>query len=137
MKELAIEAKAENLEKVLAFLDQELDSLGCTKKAKMQIEIALEELFVNIAHYAYSNQPGSNMVTIQVENSNEPVSAMVTLTDTGIPFDPLAKKDPDVTLSAEQRKIGGLGIYMVKKSMDAVHYRHENGKNILTFRKDL
>ena len=139
MKELVVEAKTENLDKVLAFVDQELKSLGCSSKTQMQIEIAVEEVFVNVAHYAYlrNGKKEKGMAKIGVANSKDPYSAMVTITDDGIPFNPLAKEDPDITLSSEQRKIGGLGIYMVKRSMDAVHYAYENGKNILTIRKDL
>ena len=138
IKELTVEADVKNLDKVLLFLGERLDALGCSPRAKMQIEVALEEIFVNVASYAYEkSERETDIVSISVENSTEPLRVEVTITDSGIPFDPLAKEDPDVTLTAEQRKIGGLGIYMVKKSMDQVRYEYRDGKNVLTFRKDL
>ena len=141
LKELTIEAEVENLDKVLLFLGERLDELGCSPRAKMQIEVALEEIFVNVASYAYERADSSGeepeQVSISVEDSNDPLRVEVTIKDSGIPFDPLAREDPDVTLTAEERAIGGLGIYMVKKSMDHVRYEYRDGRNILTFRKDL
>ena len=141
VKELTVEAVTENLGRVLDFLNSRLSELGCSPRAKMQIEVALEEIFVNVASYAYAGDSGEGRqrgeVTIRVEDSKEPLSVEVTISDNGIPFDPLARDDPDVTLTAEERRIGGLGIYMVKKSMDHVRYECRDGRNILTFRKDL
>ncbi|MCR4805327.1 MAG: SpoIIE family protein phosphatase [Clostridia bacterium] len=133
--ELTVDAKTENLDQVLAFVDGYLETLNCSAKVQMQIDVAVEELFVNIAHYAYAPETGS--VTIRLEAESDPTAVKITLVDQGIPYDPLAKPDPDVTLSAEERQIGGLGIYMVKKSMDDMQYRYENGSNILTIRKAL
>jgi anti-sigma regulatory factor (Ser/Thr protein kinase) len=99
----------------------------------MQISIAVEELFVNIAHYAYV--PDTGEVTISIEIHDDPGMAEITFTDRGIPYDPLEKYDPDVSLSAEKRKIGGLGIYMVKKSMDLMKYEYTDGCNIVTICK--
>lgn len=135
MTELTLDAAVENLDQVLAFVDEQLESANCPPKIQMQIDIAVEELFVNIARYAY--QPGKGTATVQVGMEKEPLAAVITLIDGGVPYDPLKKPDPDVTLSAEERKIGGLGIYMVKKSMDDMQYRYEDGKNILTIRKRL
>ncbi len=135
MKKLVIEASDNNLDKVLAFVDEQLDALNCPAKAKIQINIALEELFVNIAHYAYDSAVGT--AEVQVLAKNEPPAVEITFIDEGKPYDPLAKSDPDVTLSVEERQIGGLGIYMVKKSMDDVLYRYERGRNILTIQKKL
>ena len=133
MKELTIEARAENLNTVLAFLDEQLELNDCPMKVQMQMDIAVEELFVNIAYYAY--QPSVGMATIQIDFTDDPKTVHVTFIDRGIPYDPVAKEDPDVTLSAEERKIGGLGIYMVKKSMDAMEYQRKDDQNILTIRK--
>lgn len=133
MMELDIEAKTENLDQVLAFVDEELEKYGCGMKTQMQIDIAVEEIFVNIAHYAY--HPAVGKATIRIEVTDGTVS--LTFIDNGIPYDPLAKEDPDITLSAEERQIGGLGIFMVKKSMDDVKYEYKDGSNILTFSKDL
>ena len=140
IKELTVAARTDRLQEVLAFLETRLEELGCSNKAKMQIEIALEEIFVNVATYAYSQSEGAGeeeTVSIKVEDTADPMSVAVTITDRGLHFNPLEKADPDVTLSAEERRIGGLGIYMVKKSMDHVRYEFRNGENILTFRKDL
>ena len=133
MKELIIDALTENLDAVIAFVTEQLETVDCPMKAQMQIEVAVEELFVNIAHYAYAPNTGS--ATIRTEITAD--TAEITFIDSGMPYDPLAKPDPDVTLSAEERKIGGLGIYMVKKSMDDVRYEYTDGKNILTIVKKL
>ena len=133
MQERTFEAKVENLDQALAFVDECLEPLGASMKAQMQIDVAVEELFVNVASYAYA--PETGQVTIRVEPEDAAVA--ITLVDRGTPYDPLAKADPDVTLSAEDRQIGGLGIFMVKKSMDGMEYRREDGCNILTIRKKL
>ena len=135
MKELELKAKVENLPKVLDFVDEELDSADCPMKIKMQIDIAVEEIFVNIANYAYSPEIGT--ATVRVEVMGDQPAVDITFIDNGIPYDPLAKSDPDVTLSAEERQIGGLGIFMVKKSMDDVSYQYQDGHNILTIKKGL
>ncbi|MBQ9346779.1 MAG: ATP-binding protein [Oscillibacter sp.] len=135
MAELNIEARTENLEKVLAFIGEILDEYNCSLKVRTQLDIAVEELFVNIARYAYHSGVGAAAVRVEVQE--DPLQVAVTFIDNGVPYDPLAKADPDVTLSAEDRKIGGLGIYMVKKSMDMVDYEYKDGKNILTIQKKL
>lgn len=135
MKELDIEATLENLDKVMAFVDEELEVVGCSMKAQMQIDIAVEEVYVNIANYAYNPTVGG--VTIRVMIEENPLSVVLTFIDEGKPYDPLAKEDPDVTLAAEDRQIGGLGIFMVKKSMDNVSYEYNQGRNILTLKKEL
>lgn len=135
MNELTISAKVENIPAVTAFVDERLEALDCPVKAQMQIDIAIDELFGNIAHYAY--QPGVGPATVRVEVVQDPLSVVITFIDQGVPYDPLAKADPDVTLSAEEREIGGLGIYMVKKTMDAIFYEYKDGQNILTLKKQL
>jgi len=138
---LTIEANTDNLDRVLSFVDQRLEELDCSMKVQMQIDLAIEEVYVNVAQYAYQHLPpeerSKGMVSICVEDLEDPKRVEVTFTDEGIPFDPLAKADPDVTLNADSRPIGGLGIFMVKKSMDSVEYEYKEGKNILKFRKDL
>ena len=135
MKELVIEARTENLNEVLAFVDEELEKHDCGMKAKMQIDVAVEEIFVNIAHYAYTPEVGP--ATIRVEITKDPLAAVLTFIDHGVPYDPLAKEDPDVTLSAEERQIGGLGIFMVKNTMDDVEYEYKDGHNILKIKKEI
>ena len=133
MKELTIAATVENIEVVTAFVNEQLDVLNCPNNARMQINIAIDELFGNIAHYAYYPQIGN--VTILTEVIKQPLSIMITFIDQGIPFDPLKKEDPDTGLSAAERDIGGLGIFMVKKSMDEMSYGYRDGKNILSIKK--
>lgn len=133
MKTLDIEAKVSNLSKVIDFIDEELEKTDCSIKTELQINLAVEELFVNVSHYAYPHGTGDISISISIED--DPAEAVITLTDSGIPYDPLAKADPDVGLSAEKRKIGGLGIFMVKKSMDHIAYDYKDGHNIVTLRK--
>ena len=135
MKELTVAATVENIETVTDFVNEQLEALDCPMKAQMQIDIAIDELFGNIAHYAYNPEIGK--ATVRVEVIEKPLSVTVTFIDNGVPYDPLAKADPDTTLSAEEREIGGLGIYMVKKSMDDITYEYKDGQNILAIKKNL
>ena len=135
MKELEIEAKLDNLNQVLAFVDGFLEENECSMKVQMQMDVAVEEIFVNIANYAYA--PGVGQARIRIEITGEPRMVQVTFIDSGVPYDPLAKPDPDVTLSAEERQIGGLGIFMVKKSMDNMLYEYKDKQNILTLQKNM
>ena len=134
-KELKLEAADENLARVLAFVDGELEALECPQQTQMKIDVAVEEIFVNIAHYAY--KPETGLALIRIETQSDPKRVKITFRDWGVPYDPLAKPDPDVTLSAEERQIGGLGIYMVKKSMDDMKYEYVDGQNVLTLVKNL
>lgn len=133
MKELTLAAKIENMEAVTDFVNEQLEALDCPIKAQMQIDIAIDELFGNIARYAYA--PGTGEATVRVEVTESPLAVIITFIDQGVPYDPLAKEDPDTTLSAEERQIGGLGIYMVKKSMDEITYSYRDGQNILMIKK--
>ena len=135
MKELNIAATVENIPVVTAFVDEQLEALDCPVKAQMQIDIAIDEIFSNIAQYAYDPEVGS--ATIRVEISEDPLAVIITFIDGGVPYDPLKADEPDVTLSAEDRPLGGLGIFMVKKSMDEITYEYKNGKNILSIKKTL
>ena len=135
MKELTIDATAENIAAVTDFVNEQLEAHGCSMKVQMQIDIAIDELFGNIAHYAYD--PGVGPATVRVELVDEPLSVVITFIDNGVPYDPLKRDDPDTTLSADERQIGGLGIYLVKKSMDAVEYEYKGGQNILKITKKL
>ena len=135
MAELTIKARINNLDAVLAFVDAELEKLDCPLRKQLQIDVAVEEVFVNIARYAYV--PGEGDAVIRVETVPEPRSVNITFRDRGVPYNPLAKPDPDVTLPAAQRQIGGLGIFMVKKNMDAMHYAYQDGQNVLTLTKML
>ena len=130
-KVLTIAADVNKLSEVTAFIDAMLEENGCPMKAQMRIELALEEIFVNIAHYAYPDSAGDAEIRANVT----PDFAEITFIDSGIPYDPLAKPDPDVALSAEKRAIGGLGIFMTKKMMDDISYQRADEKNILTIKK--
>lgn len=135
MKEMTIPATVGNIEKVTAFVDEQLEQIDCPPKARRQIDIAIDELFGNIARYAYN--PDTGPATVRVEVTQEPISVVITFIDHGIPYDPLKTAEPDITLSAEERTIGGLGIFMVKKTMDEITYEYKNGQNILRIRKDI
>ena len=134
-KELKLEARIDNLDQVLAFIDTELEAIDCPMKVQMQLDVAVEELYVNIAHYAY--EPETGEATIIIEITEDPLNVKITFKDSGKPFDPTAKADPDVTLSAAERQIGGLGIYMAKKGVDEMKYEYTNGQNILYISKKL
>ena len=133
MLEKKFEAKENNLAEVLQFVERELEEKELPMKLSMQVSVCVEEIFTNIARYAYSEKEED--VTLGISYSDDELT--VRFVDHGMPFDPLIKKDPDVTLSAEERSIGGLGIFIVKKTMDDVHYEYKNGKNILTIRKKI
>jgi sigma-B regulation protein RsbU (phosphoserine phosphatase) len=133
MSELTVEAKLDNLQQVISFVDEHLEEMGCPMKTQLQIDVAVEEAYVNVASYAYS--PGTGPVTLKVEKSASEIR--ITFLDSGVPFNPLEKEDPDVSLPASERQIGGLGIFMVKKSMDNVQYAYLDGKNILTLTKKI
>ncbi|MBP5597237.1 MAG: ATP-binding protein [Pseudobutyrivibrio sp.] len=142
MKKIECEAVVSNLDKVMAFVEQELEALECGMKQQMQITVAVEEIYVNIAHYAYGiTDDNGNIIP---DSGSGPMSlslgeddGVVTLVfeDRGIPFNPLEKDEPDVTLSADDREIGGLGILLVKKNLDNVSYKYCDGKNVLTLEK--
>ena len=133
MKELTLEATVDNLPQVMSFLEEELETAGCPMKTQMQISVSVEEIYVNSASYAYA--PGTGEATVRVEFRDDPAAVCITFIDSGVPFDPLRKADPDVTLSSEERGIGGLGIYMTKKAMNEMRYAYEDGKNVLTMVK--
>lgn len=135
MNELTVPATLENLEKIQSFIERELDDNGCPMKVIIQVSVAVEEIYVNIAHYAYNPEVGD--ATIRCSVGGDPLQITIQFLDRGKPFNPLVKEDADTTLSAEERDIGGLGILMVKKSMDQVEYEYRDGKNILTIQKKL
>ena len=135
MKELTLNATTENIPVVTDFVNEQLEAHGCSMKVQIQIDVAIDELFSNIARYAYN--PDIGPATVRVELTEEPLSVVVTFIDNGVPYDPLKNTDPDTSLSAEEREIGGLGVYMVKKSMDTVAYEYKDGQNELRITKEL
>ncbi|MBO5573885.1 MAG: ATP-binding protein [Clostridium sp.] len=135
MDEFLTTANEDNLDAVYEFINAKLDVVECLPQTRMEIELAVEEIFVNITSYAY--RPDEGPVTIQVTVEDTPIRVILTFIDNGKPFDPLAKKDADATLPPEEREIGGLGIFLVKKTMDSVKYEYKDGQNILTVVKNV
>ena len=134
MAEITVAADLDSLNDVLAFVDGEMERAGCSMKLMTQVDMAVEEIFVNIARYAYHPEAGE--ASVRCEAGGDPFQIVVGFADRGRPFNPLDRKDPDVTLDAEARQLGGLGILMAKKLMDDVQYEYRDGKNILTLRKN-
>lgn len=133
--ELTVPATVNELERVQAFVEEQLEQKQCSPKTIIQMAIAVEEIYVNIAKYAYFPQVGN--ATIRSVVGGNPLSVMIQFLDNGNPFNPLDKETPNITLSVEEREIGGLGILMVRKSMDEVDYSYEDGNNVLTIKKQL
>lgn len=135
MKELTVEATIGNIPAVTDFVDEELETLGCSPRIQAQINIAIDELFSNIAHYAYN--PSTGPATVQVEVEKNPLAVVVTFIDRGKRYDPLSARDPDLSLDLAQRPVGGLGIFLVRKTMDNVSYEYRDGRNILRIKKQI
>lgn len=133
METMTFVANVESLSDALSFVEEELKKNNTNNKNIKQILIAFEEMFVNIAHYAYSENDGNVVVSVEADNKK----VRVELKDCGKPFNPLEKKDPDVNLSIEERQVGGLGIFIVKNIMDRVNYKYEDGKNMFAMEKDI
>ena len=135
VKELQVDATISNIETVTNFVNGELEKYDCPMKAQMQIDIVIDEIFSNISKFAYN--PDVGPATVRVEVEKDPLTVLITFIDHGVPYDPLKTAEPDVTLSADERAIGGLGIFLVKKTMDYVNYEYKDGKNILTVKKSI
>ncbi len=119
----------------MEFIEAELGRAGCPAKELLRIRLATEEIFVNIANYAYEGKDGKAEISLEI--TKDPDTAVITFSDSGVPFDPLTHEDPDISLPADQRAIGGLGIFIVKKNMDDVKYAYVDGRNVLTIKKVL
>ena len=135
MKELTVPATLDRLEAVQKFVEEELEQHGCPMSTLLQVSVAVEEIFVNIAHYAFHPEVGE--ATIRCAVGGDPLQVTIQFLDSGKPFDPLARPDADITLPAQERQIGGLGILMVKKTMDDVAYEYKDGCNVLTLKKKI
>ncbi len=134
-EELIVKADINNLDEVQAFIDEKLEAVGCPLKTQTTIDVAVEEIFVNIASYAYDSSGGDAI--IQVAMNEDPLAIEITFIDFGKEYNPLAKADPNTSLALMERQKGGLGIFMVKKSMDDMTYEYKDGKNILRIVKNL
>ena len=133
MQQITLPAAIENIEQATDFLNGILDKAGCSMRDRTKLDIALDELMSNVAQYAYA--PGSGDITLSVEIPEAPKRVVLTLRDSGMPYNPLKKEDPDITLSADERKIGGLGIFIVRKYMDDMTYAYKDGQNVVTLIK--
>ena len=135
MDELTMPATIDNIVPVTDFVNHRLAALDCPSQVRIQLDVAIDEIFGNIARYAYTPEVGTATVRMEVEE--HPLAVVLTFMDRGKPYDPLAAPPPDVTLSAKERRIGGLGVFIVKKKMDSMHYEYRDGMNVLTVRKVL
>lgn len=133
MKYKTFKATDDALASATDFITEELENSGANMKTVMQVSVVLEEIFVNVAHYAYGENIGDVDIGYQLDDAD----AVIQFKDNGKPFDPFAKEDPDITLSAEDRAIGGLGIFMTKQIMDKYDYEYKDGYNIVTLRKKI
>jgi len=134
MPKLTLAAKLENLNSMIKFILDEAATLGFDEKNKFQVRLAAEEVLVNIINYAYPKETGDIQITV---NSKEKDSLEIEIADWGFAFDPLSREDPKVCVPLEERKIGGLGIFLTRKVMDDVRYRRDNDRNIMTLIKKL
>ena len=133
MKEWTFEASIDRIPWLTEQVDGLLESLDCPMRAQMQIDVAIDELLANIASYAYGT--GKGEVTVRFDFDPGDRTVVLTFIDSGVPYDPLAKPDPDVTLEVDKRSVGGLGIFLVKKTMDDMTYARLDGRNVLTIHK--
>lgn len=133
MKELTVEAIVEQIETVTEFVNAELEKLDCPMKARIQLDIAIDEIVSNIAYYAYGEKTGT--VTVRIEALQKENGVQMMFLDSGVPYDPLTRQDPDISAEIEERKEGGLGIFLVRKTMDDMKYEYKDGQNCLTIRK--
>lgn len=132
--EITVTADIGNLDKVTDYVNSSLGRYGCPDRTMMQIDIIIDELFGNIAYYAYPEEPGDVTVRVEVIQGETP-AAVITFKDYGIPYNPLEREDPDTTLSSKEREIGGLGIFIVKNSVDDISYEYAEGRNILSIKR--
>ena len=135
MKSITVPATDKDTDPIVEFVEEELSQHDCPPRAMYQIEVAIEEILVNIVSYAGLSE--ADGVEVRCEVTEDPLRVVVQFLDGGIPFDPLGKGDPDISPDALMDREGGLGIFMVKKMMDDVSYAYEDGKNTLTILKNL
>ena len=133
MEKITIEAETDNLQEVIDFATGLLEEHECPMKVVMQMELVIEEIFVNVSNYAY--RPDVGNVTLCFDFAENPAAVEITFIDSGKPYNPLEKEDPDTTLGIDEREIGGLGIFLVKKNVDDIAYEFTDGKNILRIKK--
>lgn len=141
MKKIIVPSEKKELNNVLNFINENLDSINPSFKFRMQLELSIEEIFMNIIDYAYSKSDDKNIIAIrydiEYDIGKNPSKVIIEISDWGIPFNPLENEEPDLTLSSDEREIGGLGIFLLKKNVDYVDYEYKNRKNILTIKKNI
>ena len=135
MRELEIGAELQNMETVRSYVTEQLEEAGFGPKQIMEVELAVEEIFCNIANYAYKPEKGNVLIRCEVEETDK-CRITIEFIDQGVPYNPLERSNPDITLEAEERDIGGLGIFLSKAMTDSMDYRYEDGKNILVITKE-
>ena len=133
MDELRLDATIKNLPEVTEFITASLEEKDCSMKIVMQMELVIEEIFVNVASYAYAPETGA--VIVRKFFDEEPRALNLTFIDFGKPYNPLEHKDPDTSLGVDEREVGGLGIFLVKKNVDEISYERKDGQNILSIKK--
>lgn len=136
MAEKEFIAKVDELPNVISFIESELEKFEFSFKIITHFKLVVEELFVNVASYAYKDK-NDGKCKISIDYNQEKKEVKLSMEDNGIRFNPLEKKDPDISLSVEDRPIGGLGILLVKKDMDNIEYKYEDNKNILILSKNV
>lgn len=130
MYKWTLDATIENVETITGLIDEKLEEAGASMKAEMQINIVIDEIFSNIAKYGYASGKGDATVTLDI--LQDPLRAEITFINSGEPYDPLAQEDPDIHAALDDRPMGGLGILIIKKTMDDVSYEFKDKQNILT-----
>lgn len=135
MYKWTLDATIENVETITGLIDEKLEEAGASMKAEMQINIVIDEIFSNIAKYGYASGKGDATVTLDI--LQDPLRAEITFINSGEPYDPLAQEDPDIHAALDDRPMGGLGILIIKKTMDDVSYEFKDKQNILTVVKAL
>lgn len=132
-EKITVPAELKQLAAVMTMINNRMSLLNCTQRTRMQIKVAVDEIFCNIARYAYDGEEGT--ITVQVEEEDTPPGLTIAFVDRGIPFNPLTAREPNLTAPAKKRPVGGLGLYIVKKTMDKVSYEYKDGYNVLTIQK--
>lgn len=133
MEKITVEASTDNLQQVIDFATERLEMHDCSMKTVMQMELVIEEIFVNVSSYAY--EPDTGDAIICIDFAENPSAVEMAFIDSGKPYNPLERPDPDTTLAIDEREIGGLGIFLVKKNVDEIAYEYSEGKNILRIKK--
>ena len=132
---MTLDAVPENFAAVQDWIREHLASIPCSVRTLLELDMIVEEVFINIANYAYGKQIGKAWVDLSMDDSGKHL--IMTFRDKGIPYDPLKKETPDLKSPAEKRAIGGLGIFLVHEYSDSLSYQYKDGENQLTISKKI